>query len=1021
MSSPFHKSFLVLLSINLSILSFQVNSQFSTTERTTLLNLKQQWGDPPSLQAWNSASSPCNWPEILCDTSNTTVTGLHLRSKIISQSIPSSICDLKNLTFIDMAYNNISGPFPTALYNCLKLQYLDLSQNAFISLIPADIYSISTLTYLDLDANNFTGDIPPEIGLLSGLQALYLHSNLFNGTFPAEIGNLSNLEVLTLAYNGFAPMEIPPEFGKLKRLKFLWLKEANLIGEIPDTLGNLSSLKRLDMCLNNLNGNIPPGLFLLKNLSTILLYNNRLSGPIPSVIESLNLTWIDLSANNLTGAIPESFGSLQQLELFNLFRNELTGRIPSSIGLIPALKIFRVFFNNLSGELPPEFGLHSRLEGFEVSDNQFTGKLPENLCAGGSLSGAVAFSNKLTGEIPKSLGNCASLRTVQLYNNNFSGEVPSGMWTSFNLSSLMLSNNLFSGNLPSNLAWNMSRLEISNNRFSGGIPAAVSSWTSLVVFKASNNLLSGKIPVELTGLSQVITLILDGNSFSGEFPSQILSWKSLTSLNLARNDLSGSITPLIGSLPDLLDLDLSENQFSGQIPLELGHLRLTSLNLSSNQLSGKIPSEFDNMAYENSFLNNPNLCAINLLSNVRSCFAKNSNSGKMSSKILAVILVLAIAVFLVTVVLTLFVVRNYRKKKHRRDIETWKLTSFQRLDFTEVNILSSLTENNMIGSGGSGKIYQIAIGRSGEYVAVKRIWSNRKLDHSLEREFLAEVQILGTIRHSNIVKLLCCISSENSKLLVYEYMENQSLDKWLHGKKRTARYMSNLVHHVVMDWPRRLHIAVGAAQGLCYMHHDCTPPIIHRDVKSSNILLDSEFNARIADFGLAKILAKRGEPDTMSSVAGSFGYLAPEYAYTTKVNEKIDVYSFGVVLLELVTGREPSDGAEHTSLAEWAWKHYGEGKPVGDMLDKEIEEPRYLDEMTKVFKLGLICTSTLPSSRPSVKEVLQILRRSNPLEGHEDKKVGGEYDAAPLLGNDKYLSSYKRSKKVSDDGDDSSV
>ncbi|KAK2991810.1 hypothetical protein RJ640_006370 [Escallonia rubra] len=1021
MPSPFDKSFLILLSINLSILSFQVNSQFSTTERTTLLNLKHQWGDPASLQAWNSASSPCDWPEILCDTSNTTVTGLLLRSKIFSQSIPSSICDLKNLSVIVLAYNNISGPFPAALYNCLKLEYLDLSQNAFIGLIPADIYSISTLTYLDLDANNFTGDIPPEIGLLSGLQALYLHSNLFNGTFPAEIGNLSNLEVLTLAYNGFAPMKIPPEFGKLKRLKFLWLREANLIGEIPDTLGNLSGLQKLDMCLNNLNGNIPPGLFLLKNLSSILLYNNRLSGPIPSLIESLNLTQIDLSANNLTGAIPESFGSLQQLELLNLFRNELTGGIPSSISLIPTLKIFRVFFNNLSGELPPEFGLHSRLEGFEVSNNQLTGKLPGNLCAGGSLSGVVAFSNNLTGEIPKSLGNCASLRTVQLYNNNFSGEVPSGMWTSFNLSSLMLSNNLFSGNLPSNLAWNMSRLEISNNRFSGGIPAGVSSWTSLVVFKASNNLFSGKIPVELSGLSQVITLVLDGNSFSGEFPSQILSWKSLTALNLARNDLSGSIPPVIGSLPDLLDLDLSENQFSGQIPLELGHLPLTSLNLSSNQLSGKIPSEFDNMAYENSFLNNPNLCATNLLSSVRSCVAKNSNSDKLSSKTLAVILVLAIAVFLVTVVLTLFVVRDYRKKKHRRDIETWKLTSFQRLDFTEVNILSSLIENNMIGSGGSGKVYQIAIGRTGEYVAVKRIWSNRKLEHSLEREFLAEVQILGTIRHSNIVKLLCCISSENSKLLVYEYMENQSFDKWLHGKKRTAPYMSNLVHHVAMDWPRRLQIAVGAAQGLCYMHHDCTPPIIHRDVKSSNILLDSEFNARIADFGLAKILAKRGEPDTMSSVAGSFGYMAPEYAYTTKVNEKIDVYSFGVVLLELVTGREPSDGAEHTSLAEWAWKHYGEGKSVGDLLDKEIEEPCYVDEMTKVLKLGLICTSTLPSSRPSMKEVLQILRRCNPLEGHKDKKVGAEYDAAPLLGNDKYLSSYKRSEKVSDDGDHSSV
>ena len=195
--------------------------------------------------------------------------------------------------------------------------------------------------------------------------------------------------------------------------------------------------------------------------------------------------------------------------------------------------------------------------------------------------------------------------------------------------------------------------------------------------------------------------------------------------------------------------------------------------------------------------------------------------------------------------------------------------SFQRLNFTDWNILSNLTENNIVGSGRSGKVYRIPTNQ-GQFVAVKKIWNNKMLDHRLEKEFLAEVQILGTIRHSNIVKLWCCISSENSKLLVYEYMENQSLDRWLHGKKRKS-----LTGEMVMDWPRRLKIAIGAAQGLSYMHHDCSPPVIHRDVKSSNILLDSEFKARIADFGLAKMLEKHGESRTMSAVAGSFGYFAP--------------------------------------------------------------------------------------------------------------------------------------------------
>jgi serine/threonine protein kinase len=188
--------------------------------------------------------------------------------------------------------------------------------------------------------------------------------------------------------------------------------------------------------------------------------------------------------------------------------------------------------------------------------------------------------------------------------------------------------------------------------------------------------------------------------------------------------------------------------------------------------------------------------------------------------------------------------------------------------------LSRLTENNVIGSGGSGRVYRVAINHSHDVVAVKRFWSNKKLEEELKREFFAEVRILSSIQHSNIVKLLCCISNDNSKLLVYEYLENHSLDQWLHGKSR-ASTISSSVHHIILDWPKRLQIAVGVAQGLCYMHHACSPPIVHQDVESSNILLDSEFNAKVTDFGLAKMMITQGEQVTMSTVAGSFGYIAP--------------------------------------------------------------------------------------------------------------------------------------------------
>ncbi|KAG8381843.1 hypothetical protein BUALT_Bualt05G0014900 [Buddleja alternifolia] len=1018
--SPHTKMYLPILLLLLSSTPFLVNSQFSPPERATLLNLKQNWGDPPILQSWNATSSPCDWPEIDC-SGDGSVAGINLSNYNLTGNIPDSISTLHNLTNLDLSFNFFTGDFPTAILNCSKLQFLDLSQNVFVGNIPADIDRLQSLQYINLGANNFTGDIPPAIGNLTQLQSLYLYSNLFNGTFPIEISNLINLKNLGMAYNDFVPAVIPPEFGRLREIEYIWMRKTNLIGIIPENFSSFSSLAHLDLSENDMEGEIPSGLLLLRNLSKVYLFKNRFSGSIPPVVGSLDMVEIDIAMNMLSGEIPEDFGKLEKLELLSLFSNRFSGEIPPKIGQISSLKIFKVFKNNLSGNLPPEMGIHSNLEGFEICDNHFTGILPENLCSGGTLFGVVAFNNNLSGEIPKSLENCSTLRTLQLYGNDFSGEIPSGIWSLPEMSLLMLSDNSFSGELPSKVAWNLTRLEISNNKFSGEIPAEISSWGNLHVFEASNNMFSGGIPEGLTSLNQLITLKLDGNSLSGELPSEIISWKSLTILTIARNKLYGPIPPAFASLPDLLDLDLSENQLSGEIPPQLGRLKLTSLNLSSNRLTGRIPHEFDNMAYESSFLNNPNLCAsTNLISNLPSCYAKFQKSKKISPKILAVILVLALALFFITLLATVFLFRDYRRKKLRQYLATWKLTSFQRLDFTEVNILSSLDETNMIGCGGSGKVYKIPVDNTGQYVAVKRIWNNKKTDLILEKEFLSEVQILGSVRHSNIVKLLCCISSDDSKLLVYEYMENHSLDRWLHRKKRNALSINRSVRNIVLDWPARLRIAVGSAQGLCYMHHDCTPPIIHRDVKSSNILLDCEFKAKIADFGLAKILIKKGEANTMSAVAGSFGYIAPEYAYTTKVNEKIDVYSFGVVLLELVTGREPNCGDEHTSLAEWAWTYYGEERPIGDAIDDEIKEACYLDEMIYVFKLGVMCTSLLPTSRPSMKEVSQILQRCRSLEGYDGKKVGKEYDVAPLLGDGKYLSSYKcNSKKLRDESGNS--
>ncbi|KAI4316082.1 hypothetical protein L6164_024098 [Bauhinia variegata] len=1001
---------------------WQVNSQPTSTEQEILLEIKQQLGDPPSIGSWNASSSPCHWPEINCTEG--TVTAIQLSGKNINRVLPATICDLKNLAYLDVSNNDIPGEFPTSLYNCSNLQILYLSQNYFVGPIPDDIDRLKTLRYIDLGGNNFSGDIPAAIGKLTELQRLLLYRNEFNGTFPKEIGDLSNLEILGMAYNRkFVPMAIPPEFGKLKKLRTIWMTWCNLIGEIPQSFSNLTNLELMDLSANNLTGNIPSSLFSLRNLTSLFLYQNKLSGELPTSIQALNLTQIDLAMNNLTGMIPQEFGNLKNLVVLHLYYNELSGPIPTDLGQIQTLHTFRVFNNKLNGTLPADFGRYSKLVYFEVGNNQLSGGLPEYLCEGGSLQGLIAFSNNLIGSLPSGLGNCPSLVSLNIYNNNFSGEIPLGLWTSWNLTTLKLSGNSFSGQLPNKLAWNLSRVEINDNEFSGQLSTDFFSSLNLVVFEARNNFFSGEIPRELTNVSRLNSLVLDGNQLSGELPTVMISWESLNTLTLSRNKLSGQIPLAIIRLSNLVYLDLSENDISGEIPPQLGNLRLVFLNLSSNRLSGRIPDEFNNLAYENSFLNNPNLCANNPNLKLQSCLTKPPHSKKSSSKYIYFVFVLLIVVMVATVSLICYKFRgSFSRKPCKRDLSTWRLTSFQRLDLSEMNLFSNLTDNNLIGSGGAGRVYRVASNHPGEYVAVKRIWNCEKLDQKLEKEFMAEVEILGSIRHSNIVKLLCCFSSENCKLLVYEYMENQSLDRWLRGTNRkSATGLSSRNNGFILNWPKRLKIAIGAAQGLCYMHHDCSPPIIHRDVKSSNILLDCEFRASIADFGLAKILAKHGEPNTMSVIAGSFGYIAPEYAYSMKVNEKVDVYSFGVVLLELITGKLPNNGDEQISLADWAWRHYSEGKPFADALDEEIKEACHLEAMITVFKLGLICTSTSPSTRPSMKEILQGLRQCCPQESYGEKKRRTEFDFTPLLSDATYISSYKDSNRAMNENDVSSL
>jgi len=560
---------------------------------------------------------------------------------------------------------------------------------------------------------------------------------------------------------------------------------------------------------------------------------------------------------------------------------------------------------------------------------------------------------------------------VRLSKNRLDGDVPDAVWGLPHMALLELNDNQLTGEISPVIAGaaNMSNLVISNNRLTGSIPSEIGSLAKLYELSADGNMLSGPLPSSLGSLAELGRLVLHNNSLSGQLLCGIHSWKKLSELNLADNGFTGAIPPELGDLPVLNYLDLSGNRLTGQVPIQLENLKLNQFNVSNNQLSGQLPPQYATEAYRSSFLGNPGLCG----DIAGLCSDSQGNAGNHSGYVwmMRSIFIFAAVVLVVGVAWFYWRYRSFNKAKLNAERSKWTLTSFHKVSFSEHDILDCLDEDNVIGSGASGKVYKAVLG-NGEVVAVKKLWGGSlKKDtekggdegSATDNSFDAEVRTLSKIRHKNIVKLLCCCTHDDSKLLVYEYMPNGSLGDVLHSSKAG-----------LLDWSTRYKIALDAAEGLSYLHQDCVPAIVHRDVKSNNILLDAEFSACVADFGVAKVVEAAGRaPKSMSVIAGSCGYIAPEYAYTLRVNEKSDIYSFGVVLLELVTGKPPVDPEfGEKDLVKWVCSTIDQ-KGVEHVLDSRLDMA-FKEEIGRVLNIGLVCASSLPINRPAMRRVVKMLQ-----------------------------------------------
>ncbi|CAI9266723.1 unnamed protein product [Lactuca saligna] len=788
--------------------------------------------------------------------------------------------------------------------------------------------------------------IPPEIGLLANLETLHLLENELIGSIPHEICNMKFLSELALyanALTGAIPFclgSIPNSLGRLQSLTLLRLYSNNLSGPIPEEFGNMISLVRLQVSYNLLNGSIPKSFGNLLNLQSLYLRNNQFSGPLPQELGNLKFVVLELSENKFSGSLPDNICNGRRLELLLVSQNKLTGTMPKSLYNCTSLVRVRFDGNQVTGNISEIFGVYPHLRFINLNDNKVYGELSDNWSKCKNLTTMQLGGNDISGSIPPSLGNSTQIEMLNLSFNHLVGEIPMEFVTMNRLLNLVLSSNQLSGSLPTEIGSlsALSLLDLSLNNFTGPIPYTFGNCLNLFHVNLSTNKFTHEIPVQLGKLSHLSVLDLSRNSFTSKIPSQIASLSSLEKLNLSHNKLSGNIPNSMEAMNALWSIDVSYNELEGPIPNSKGFLNTSLKGLQGNKgLCG-------------------NITGLQQCDNDLIVEKHDKNRGQKLALIVSLPLLGALLLLSMFIGMVIFYHRRKKLSSTRQVEEDHVLDFFSISTFSGkeaydeiLKVTQEFNEAYCIGKGRCGAVYRAKL-TSNEIVAVKRIHSS--LDMVDRNSFLREVKALTEIRHRNIVKLYgYCLHTKHS-FLIYEYLEGGNLYEML--RKEATQ---------TLGWTKRVNIIKGVANALSYMHHDCSPPIVHRDISSKNILLDLEGEACVSDFGTSKILNPNSSNE--SALAGTFGYLAPELAYTMKVTEKCDVYSFGVLALEVIKGEHP--GGIIASLSD------GKMKKLQDMVDQHL--PTVSIEIKKVLTnviiLAIRCLNNNPEMRPTMYYVSQ--------------------------------------------------
>ncbi|GLJ08865.1 hypothetical protein SUGI_0097310 [Cryptomeria japonica] len=674
---------------------------------------------------------------------------------------------------------------------------------------------------------------------------------------------------------------------------------------------------------------------------------------------------LELDSRQLKGSLSPAIGSLSELKKLSFANNLLVGKIPKEIASCLKLEVVDLSGNKLSGPISSEFCNLRSLKVLRLSEN--------------TLSGEISFLSLRTRNSPNGLseGPFPFLEYLNLANNHLTGPIPHSLGYLPSLEVLDLHNNFLHGKIPKTLANNSSKLrslDVSGNFLVGRISPSFGKLGTLRYLNVSNNNLEGPIP-----WGAWFKYGADPSAFSGNIR---LCGRPLKACpKTAASDLSSS-TSSSSSSSQLSEQDQREKQQSESILSSLLKRLLPETSLSPKtrfvlENPTALASASSAPAPAPARHNNPG----NRTMAPTPTVVKPKKKKKQSAKKWALGMALGLVTGAISAIMCSFLYRMLlyyirgRPKHQGATIYSSLIKKAEDLAFLETE--EGLRSAELIGKGGSGEVYRTHL-QDGREIAIKKIAQpspnptdvsdeDTKLLDRRRRQIRAELETLGHIRHRNLVTLLAYIARPDCHLLIYEYMKNGSLHQAL---SKVAEGTLELT------WPVRHKIAMGIAAGLQYLHFHSTPKIIHRDLKPGNILLDEDFEAHVADFGLAKALPEAATHATSSNVAGTVGYIAPEYHQTLKFTDKCDVYSFGVVLAVLVTGKNPYDDFFQTipqaSIPKWL-RNVVASESASGAIDPQIRGQGYDDEIFLVMKVACFCTDDDPNKRPNSREVLTML------------------------------------------------